>query len=514
MFIKRLHPTLSRDYVACARTYALDIASSLLLFFCTSVMAGRVWRFPFDDELNVLSPIECCHSTIELLTYYLSGNDIHPPNSFLLFHGLQHLGLSAAGMRLCSLAMTGLALALIHLLALTFIAQRNRGAVALSSRLIAVLLFGLSALAVSQGDAIRWYPLFAMLIAMFVTLYLAGGSEAARLWSAVPLGLAASTNFLAVLVAAPFVLYRYGLQRKFRPSFDATYWFVAALFAGLGFYSAYSIFTKRLSYLAESEFYNGPIRAITTDVLGFFGGCALGIGQAWIIVPAVVISVVAMFSQIDRRQLADPVHLLLLMLAATTVLVLPGFATPRSFLYLAPMLTAVLVLFLDRQRARNARVAVALVSLILAASIGAIANINNGTHPFKRNSVIPYQSIIDFIQGNEKGSVLVVSTDIVIPWVLRHQHERDGSCVSYFFDAHDCFAAERRYDSIFFIVGHSDRSADANFMRKFNSTLDTVTSGRRKAATIHFGVDEDAEIKSRLTGVQLDKYILTVDLYQ
>jgi hypothetical protein len=173
------------------------------------------------------------------------------------------------------------------------------------------------------------------------------------------------------------------------------------------------------------------------------------------------------------------------------------------------------VLFFDGQvMARNARVAVVLASLSLAASVGAIVNINNGTHPFKRNSVIPYQSIIDFIQSNEKGSVLVVSTDIVIPWVLQHQHNRDDSCISYFFDVAVCLTTERRYDSIFVIVGHSDRSTDADFMRKFKGTLDTVTAGRRKVATIHFGVDEDAEIKSRLTGVPLDKYILTVDLYQ
>lgn len=512
MFKKRLHPTLSQGYVTCARTYALDIASSLLLFFCTSVMTGRVRRFPFDDELS--PPIEGSHSALELLSFYLSGGDIHPPLSFLLFYGLRHLGLTDAGLRICSLAMTALALALIHLLALTFIAQRNRGSVALSTRLIAVLLFGLSALAISQGDAIRWYPLFAMLIALFLTLYLAGG-ETAQLLSAVPLGLAASTNFLAILVAIPLALYRYGLQRKFRASFEATYWLIVALFACLGFYSAYSIFVKRMSYVADSEFSNSAVRAVTTDVLGFFGGCALGISQAWVIVPAVVISVVAMFSLIDRKQLANPVHLLLLILFAPTLIVLPGFATPRSFLYLAPVLTAVLVLFLDRQvRARNARIAVALASLILAASVGAIVNINNGTHPFKRNSVIPYQSIIDFIESNEKGRVLVVSTDIVIPWVLQHQHDRDGRCVSYFFDVDDCLATERHYDSIFVIVGHSDRSASADLMRKFNSALDTTTAGRRKAATVHFGVDEDAEIKSRLTGVPLDKYILTVDLYQ
>ena len=44
MFTNRFQPTLSQAYVGCARAYALDTASCLLLFFCTSVMAGRSVR--------------------------------------------------------------------------------------------------------------------------------------------------------------------------------------------------------------------------------------------------------------------------------------------------------------------------------------------------------------------------------------------------------------------------------------------------------------------------------------
>ena len=41
-----------------------------------------------------------------------------------------------------------------------------------------------------------------------------------------------------------------------------------------------------------------------------------------------------------------------------------------------------------------------------------------------------------------------------------------------------------------------------------------ITAGRSKVATMGAGVDEDAALKSRLTGVRLDKTILTVDYYQ
>jgi hypothetical protein len=481
-------------------------------------MAGRVWRFPFDDELNILSPPECCHSTIKLLTYYLKGGDIHPPLSFLLFHGLQSLGLGEAGLRLCSVAMTALALLLFQLMVLTLVERRNGAVVSLGTRLIAIVLFGLSPLAIGQGDAIRWYPLFAMLISLFVTLYLFGGNRATRLWSAVPLGLAASTNFLAIIVFVPFALYRYGLQRQFRASFDVAFGLVVLLFAGLGIVSAYSIFTTRLvgvtQSVVETEFGHSVVEGLMSNVLGFFGGYGVGISQAWIIVPAIVISAVSAYSVIDRKQPANPAHLFLLMLVATALMIFAGFSKPHSFLYLAPVVAGLLTLYLDRQvrQGQTGRV-VLLVVLILAPSIGVIANINFGAHPFKRNLVIPYQAIIDFIQLNKTGSVLVISTDLVSSWLLG-QHDRDDRCVSYFLSQGECFASGRGYDSIFLIIGHSDKSADTAFMLTFNTALERLIAGRRKVTTIHVGVDEDATMKSWLTGVPLEKYILAVDLYR
>ena len=375
--------------------------------------------------------------------------------------------------------MTAFALALFHLLTLTLGAQR--APVSLMTRLIAVLLFGFCALAVSQGDAIRWYPLFAILIASFVVLYLVGASGAAWLWSAVPLGLAASTNFLAVMVAAPFVIYRYGLQRRFRAAYDLTYWLAVAAFSCPGLYSFYSIFVNRVSAVAHTEFGAGTARAVMINVLGFFGGDALGISQAWVIVPVVVISGMAVLSLIDWRQPANPAHLLLLLLAAGALFALTGFAKPRSFLYLSPVLAAVLTLYLNRQATdRNAGIAVFLASLILAASVASIANINFGSYPFKRNAVIPYQNIVDFIQTNERGDTLVVSTDSIVPWVLRHQYRREGRCVSYFFSDGGCPIATQRYDLIFVIVGHSDRSAIAGAMKRFNIALDAATVGRKR----------------------------------
>ena len=498
------------SYTASASTYALDLASTLVLFISVSFLAGRVWRFPFDDEIYTLSVIER-QSARALLTVFPAAQDVHPPLSYLVFHGLRQLGLSDAGMRLSSLAMTAAALLLFQLLALTWIAPRNSAANSLPIRLIAVLLFALTPLAISQGDALRWYPLFALQIALFVTLYLAPHNGAARLWSGVALGFAASTNFLAALMVPAFMLYRYVLQRQFRWSFDLAYWLLTGGTAALGLYTAYSVLAHRHGH-ANAQF-GSIVTSVPLDTLGFFGGDALGLSQAWLVGPTAIIFVLAIFSAIDRKQPDKPAHLLLLMLAATATMALAGFAKPRSFLYLAPVVAVLLTLFVDRQvRQGHAGCVLALISLVLAVSVSAIANINFGTHPFKRNSVIPYQSILDFIDSNAKGSVLVISTDPVIPWVLGATN--DDRCAGYFLNVRHCLDSGRRYDSIFVIFGHSDKSENEAVMQIFNNLLAGITAERSKIATFGAGLDEDAAMKSRLSGVPLERNILTVDYYR
>jgi hypothetical protein len=393
------------------------------------------------------------------------------------------------------------------------IAQRTGNIASLPTRIIAVLLFGLNALAISQGDAIRWYPLFTLEVALFAGLYLAGGNSVSRLMSAVPLGLAVSTNYLAAIVILPFVIYRYGLQRQFRASFDLAYWVLAAGFSGVGIYSAYSLLAHH-PRLVESQFAFSIIQAMASDVLGFFGGHALGLGQAWIVLPTVIIASVAAISQISYRSPAEPVHLLLLLLAGAVLMAFATFGKPRSFLYLAPVMAAVLTLYFDRQSVRrHTGVFVGLIALELLPAVVAIANIGSGTHPFKRNSVIPYQSVIDFIEANEKGKVLVLSTDPVLPWVLRHTPDHGDRCISFFLDGRTCLETDVRFDSIFVVSGHSDKS-DTAVMARFLTAVANLSAGRQKVVTIHAGLDDDAALKTRLTGVRLDKNILTVDLYR
>jgi hypothetical protein len=245
----------------------------------------------------------------------------------LIFYGLREIGLSEAGMRLCSVAMTALALLLCQVLVLTWIARRDVAAPSLPTRLFSVFIFGLTPLAISQGGALRWYPVFALLITLFVVLYLAPRQEPQRLWSAVALGLAASTDFSAILVALPLMVYRYALERRFRWSFELIYWAITAVAAGIGLCSPSWLFSNA-TRAVRTVFSGNVLQSIPTNALGFFGGDALGISQTWIVLPTIVIFTLASISEIDRRNPAKPVHLLLLMLVPPAILALAVLSWP------------------------------------------------------------------------------------------------------------------------------------------------------------------------------------------
>jgi hypothetical protein len=142
-------PEAPKGYFASARVYALDLAATLFLFVSVSVMAGRIWRFPFDDEIATLSKIEP-NAVRAFIAGFPATDDIHPPLSYAVFYVLRQLGLSDAGMRACSLAMTAAALLLTQLLVLIWISRRDGRLTPAVTRLLTVLLFGLTPLAVSQ----------------------------------------------------------------------------------------------------------------------------------------------------------------------------------------------------------------------------------------------------------------------------------------------------------------------------------------------------------------------------
>jgi hypothetical protein len=143
----------------------------------------------------------------------------------------------------------------------------------------------------------------------------------------------------------------------------------------------------------------------------------------------------------------------------------------------------------------------------------AIADLQSGDHPFKRNLAVPYGDIIDFVERNKAGDTLVLSTDPIVPWELSKGVD-PGLCVSYFFQDPTCFTPARSYRSVFVIGGYNNRSAHEPVMQRFAARVAELTAGREKIAELGVGHDEDAALKTWLTGVPLDRVILTVDLYR
>jgi hypothetical protein len=491
--------------------YRADLAATLFVYVATSLLAGQVFRFPFDDEVYTLRLIED-RSLIKLLFFYPATNDVHPPLSYALFLVLHQLGLNESAMRVVSLAMTAAALLIFQLLALVWIERRAGREPVLSTRIVAVILFGLAPLAITYGDALRWYPLFGLLVALFAGAYFLPQRDSARLAAGVLLGLSASTSLLAVTVAAAFAAYRYGLERRFRWRFDLGFWLLTAGFGALGIYTAYGVFFLR-PHIVKTQVTWAPVVSLPIDLLGFFGGEQLGIGQAWIVLPALVIVGAAVLSSIDREQPSSPFHFLLLLVVTAIALTLAGFAKPRSFLYLAPVVTAILVLYFDQQASREFyRRTVLMLACLTALSAATIGNLRSSAHPFKRELAIPYQEAIDFIEQNRTGRALVISTDPVVTWVLRG--DSNDRCVRYFNEAERCLDSLQKYDSIFVVVGHSDKFSNDAAMRRFAALVSRATADRERRGVLAIGLDRDAALKSRLTGVHLDERLLRIDLYR
>lgn len=505
------------------RLYWVDALASGALFVLAAIAAGRICRFPVADEVATIVPLVPSafrSSTWALAHFYLQGGDIHPPTTFLFFSALYALGVGEAALHLCSLAMTAAALALWQLLTLALIGRHDEGSVRPITRFVSVLLFGLTPLAIGQGDAIRWYPQFALAVALFATLYLASKTSAARLASAIPLGVATSINLIAPLVIIPLAIHRYLLERAWRPSFDAAYWAIFALFASPGLYSAVFIAKRQFDWLRHYQFGASPLAAGAADILGFFGGNGVGVGHAWVLLPVIVLAAWTIVSLIDRRERANPIHFCLLLLGAMVPAALAGFWESRSFLYLAPVQILVLTVFIDRILQRGFGLGASLITgCAVLPGIVAIVDLASGTHPFKRTAV-PYGDVTEFVERNDHGDSLVVSFDPVASWELAALGTAAQRCVRDIPGREPACFAEQRHPESIFVIGAPSGSYQSTYWKResgqpiFAARLAKIIGARTKVGELQVGHDDDAALKTWLTGVPLDEFILTVDLYR
>src|SRR5262249_11390134 len=126
---------------------------------------------------------------------------------------------------------------------------------------------------------------------------------------------------------------------------------------------------------------------------------------------------------------------------------------------------------------------------------------------YKRNLVIPYDEVVNFVVENAHGSVLYVSNDQVEAFLLRGA----GYCVIWGDEGEAPPCAEQSLDHFDTIV-----IAVTSFFARahIEAVLREIREHRTLRTKASFGYDRWARLKSHLTGTKLDDWAVTVLIYR
>ncbi len=97
-----------------------DQLGSVAIFIGVVLAAGRVYRFPFDDEITTLSAIKDISAHAGIARLWANRNEMNPTLSHLIFYAGSTIGLRTVSLRWISLGCTAGALAIwrwIHFVA-------------------------------------------------------------------------------------------------------------------------------------------------------------------------------------------------------------------------------------------------------------------------------------------------------------------------------------------------------------------------------------------------------------
>ncbi len=472
-----------------------DAGLSGLVFFGISLLAGRVFRFPFDDEIFSLNLLDSTPSGWRLFTDLLHAIDVHPPLSYLAFYPLWRLGVGASGLRIESLLFSTAAVMIAHRIVMRLAPSLEAS---IADRAIVILLIATTPLLLSQGDAIRWYPLFTLLFMACIHAYLRGDALGDR-GSAILSGLLASTNFLGFCVFPLLELDRL-MRREWKIDWPGliTRSLLAGLFAVPGIVTLLrGLFDSAQPYVG-SQLGRGTVVTWVITGIGFFGGDSLGLVQSLATLPAAVLTVWVLYSGLRdtrSRVVALNVGVLFLLLAV-------GFGKPRSFVYFAlcvSILTAYRWLMESRPRPRFAIALIGLVTPILV-----IANLQGNDTPYKRNTAVPFEEILRFVHANARAGDAVVVSDPVLNWELKH----DGrACVTLYLANTDCdvYRAQRLIVIDGYGIGSTERD-------EWEARKPKLLAGRTEIVRVFFGTDHEARLKRRLNP-GMDDYLLAGRIY-
>jgi hypothetical protein len=505
-----------------------EIIACSIFMIILAYLFGTFDRFPFDDEIVTLALIE--HLTpMELLFTRIGIYDIHPPLSYIMFQLLYNIGLPLWAMRCVSLFMSAIAFLLI--LDLTLSAIRADGSMV---RFATIIMFLTFPLLYGVGDALRWYPLFAVLVAGFFWLELRCGQP--TIAGGVLLGLSVSTNFLAFVPYFAFAGQRYFLRRRFNFRVDGPFHLAAVIFAAAGLATFVCVLLEALHrdrsviHLQFTWSILASTVALAQMGVGFLGGYRIGPVEILLGLPFVALFMLALGrlalhrphrqgSEEGSRSDEIPSDLLVITAVMTGLCIIYSLSTDfregRALLFLAPFVLASFALAYWRCFLAAAWLPVFLASLLLFCT--ALANARQSTGPFKRDLVIPFDEVRNFIAENVHGSVLYLTYESVSRYLMRG----DGYCTMFSLKPGSWLDVEPelspcardgldRFDTI--VVGLWPPNGPP-WTPTGSVAFDYIHKHRKLHARAGFGYDRWAGLKTRLTGVALGPWIMTIEIY-
>lgn len=241
------------------------------------------------------------------------------------------------------------------------------------------------------------------------------------------LGLAASTNFLAIIAYLAFAARRYLHRGSFDLRADGPFHVALIIFAAPGLI-AFAQIVGPSEFLQIGTPVSGVI-GISHAGLGFFGGYRIGpidiaLGIPYLALLAFslgsfVLQRLANIGSKDSNDLAQDLFIIFAVMGALCVdySLVTGFSAGRAWLFLAPFLLACFAFGYWCHFPRLSFVPLVLASFLLFTA--ALANGRGSDAPYKRNLVIPFHEVTNFVEGNANGSVLYVSQEPVGAFLLR-----------------------------------------------------------------------------------------------
>ncbi|HUC62322.1 MAG TPA: hypothetical protein VMF53_10230 [Alphaproteobacteria bacterium] len=475
---------------------------------------GTYTRPPFDDEIFTLGYIHEANLRA-IFSTGLTGIEIHPFFSYAWYRVLSDLGLALWAMRSVSLLLS--ASAFLFVLDLTLRAQAAPNAAA---RVSILFLFATFPLLYGVGDALRWYPILAFEVALFFRLELR--RDAPTIAGGLLLGLAASTNYLAIFAYVGFAVRRYALKRRFELRADAPFHLAMLLTAWPGLVNFAMAFDRPGSADVSKTFLEhvsilAGLAGFAQAALGFFGGYRLGLFNGALALPFVALllaSLAALYGWLRRaRGESASEDARDLVSVATTLIVLSAlyslftsFDRGRALLFVAPFLLGCFALGYWRLKlaARWQAWPLAFVALLLySAALGAGRLTDE---PFKRDLAIPFDEVAQFVADNTSGDVLVASSEPVSQWLL----EEKGYCTIGWGRKPQCLARGLAPFHDIVVV----RNQEFLTQPRLEKIAREVAAERQLVARAEFGRDRTARLKTLLTGTPLSPWLVTVEIYR